>query len=264
MSGFIVNLSSYTSDQVVIQRYMTTKNEKEAARGIWFNAIASMFSTVLFFAIGTGLYTYYASHPVRLDPVMPSMDSIFPTFIVHELPPGVSGLLVAAIFAATMSTIAANMNSCATAITTDFIVRFREISPKQQLRSGQVFTALVGFLATGCALYLAKSDIYSLFDQFQKFLAILTSGLACLFFMGIFTRRINGAAAMGGLVTNYIVCLSLEYSNFSWKPHLLLYAIIGMLSCLVVSSLLAFVWKEPHRDLTNLTLYDLKKDCDQE
>lgn len=263
-SGFIVNLSSYTSDQVVIQRYMSTPDEKAAARGIWFNAVASMFSTVLFFAIGTGLYTYYASRPARFDPLMPTMDSIFPTFIVRELPPGISGLLVAAIFAATMSTIAANMNSCATAITTDFIVRFRDVSQARQLRLGQLFTFLVGIFATGCALYLARANIYSLFDQFQKFLAILTSGLACLFFMGIFTRRIGGIAAMGGLIVNYIVCISLEYSAFSWKPHLLLYAIIGMASCLTTSFLLAAVLKEPRRDLTDLTLYDLDIKKDQE
>ena len=101
--AIIENLSTYTSDQCVIQRYMSVKDEKAAARSIWFNGIFTVFVCLVFYCIGTALWTYYRSHPEMLDPSLPKADSILPFFIVSGLPPALAGLVAAALFAATCS-----------------------------------------------------------------------------------------------------------------------------------------------------------------
>ena len=108
------NISSYTADQAVVQRYMTTPDQKLAARSIWTNAILSIPATLLFFGIGSALFAFYHSHPDKLDPTI-TTDQIFPLFIATEMPVGLAGLIVAGIFAAAQSTVSTSMNSTATA-----------------------------------------------------------------------------------------------------------------------------------------------------
>ena len=87
------------------------------------------------------------------------------------------------------------------------------------------------------ALVLANMDIGSIYDQFLKFLGVLTGGLACLFLMGRFMPFVNGRGAFAGLVANYVVSFSLDLLPLANKPHILLYGAFGMVACLIVSSL---------------------------
>ena len=99
MAGWSSNLFSYTADQTVVQRYLTTQDEQGAARGIWTNAVLSLFATVVFFGVGTALYVYYKAHPAELNPNLDT-DAIFPWFIVTKMPAGLAGLVIAGVFAA--------------------------------------------------------------------------------------------------------------------------------------------------------------------
>ncbi len=110
LGGLANNLISYTSDQTVIQRYLTTKDERSAGKGIMMNGVMSVFISVVFYLIGTGLYTFFKSRPDELSYALSNGDAIFPFFMMSQMPVGVAGLLIAAIFAATMSTIASNIN----------------------------------------------------------------------------------------------------------------------------------------------------------
>lgn len=85
------------------------------------------------------------------------------------------------------------------------------------------------------SLWLANAEIGNIYDQFQRFLGILMGGLGCLFFMGIFMKRVSGFGATCGLVANYIVCFGLDRLTFAGKPHLLLFGLLGMIACLVVA-----------------------------
>lgn len=235
IGGYVECLITYTSDQVVIQRYMTTKNLREAGKSLWLNVPFAALGLVVF-SIGTALFTFYWSNPERLAVTMPKADSILPMFMVNDLPPGVAGLVMAALFAATVTTLAANLNSCATAITSDFFVRLRKATPdRTQVRIGQSLTVLAGLAGMAGALVLANMDIRAVYDQFLKFIGILTSGLACLFMLGIFARRVGSVAALAGLAANYLVCIGLDRMDLPWKPHLLLYGAIGIATCLAVA-----------------------------
>lgn len=239
--GLVANLASYTSDQCVVQRYMTTKDEAGAAKSILFNGVISFLNCLVFFTLGVALWTFYVSNAGLLDVNMPKNDSVFPLFIGNDLPLGVSGLVLAALAAATMSTLSANLNSAASAIVTDFWARLYRSDDRSKLLCGKVSTILTGLLGGGFALVLANMEIYSIYDQFQRFLGILTGGLGCLFLMGIFMKRVNGAGATAGLVANYAVCFTLDQATWAGKPHVLLYGLLGILACLVVAPLVSLL-----------------------
>ena len=206
--GIANNLISYTSDQTVIQRYMTTKDEKSAGRSILVNGFMSVFISVAFYFIGTGLYTFYKTHPQSLDITMQQGDAIFPFFMMSQMPAGIAGLLIAAIFAATMSTISSNINSVSTAFSVDFVQRFRpSIKDAALLRVARWTCIVSGMIGLCIALLMATWDITSLLDYFNTILGLLTSGLGGLFVMAVFLPRIKGWSALTGFIAGEVVVL---------------------------------------------------------
>ena len=263
VQGLISNLSSYTSDQCVIQRYIATPDENATKRSLWFNGCMSVFAQVVFYGIGMALFAFYHTHPEAMDVTMPKGDSVLPIFMATEMPAWLAGLVIAAVFAATISTLSANLSSASTAVVTDFIKRFRPGIPgKAQIRCGQVVTYVVGVVGILAALTLARMESSALFDNFNKYIAMLTAGLTGLFFMGVFMPRIKGMAAVLGLAANYFVCFSCEILHcdvFGLKFHPFLLGGIGLVVCVLVSLVASFVLGEKGKDLAGLTLKTLKK-----
>ena len=252
--GLVSNLNSYTADQCVVQRYITTPDEKAAARSIWFNGILSVISSVIFYLIGTALYTHYCKHPELMDVTMPKSDSIFPTFMAIELHPVVAGLIVASIFAATISTLATNLNSSATSLVTDFIARFRkDMDGDAQVRWGRWLVIVVGVAGVAAALILSVLPSRSLFDVFQNFIGTLTGGLSALFLIGIFMPRVSGLAAMIALVANYAISLGIGFVFPDLHPFT--YGGIGLAVCVLLAWLLSFPFPnaKPTEGLTHFS-----------
>lgn len=238
VGGIVANLASYTSDQCVVQRYMTTRDEAGAAKSILLNGVLSVVNCAVFFVIGVALWTFFASHPEQLGTVLEKNDAVFPVFIANSLPVGFSGLVLAAVAAATMSTLSSNLNSAASAVTTDFYARLVPgATERGKFRCGIVSTVVTGLLGGAFSLVLANAQILSIYDEFQRFLGILTTGLGSLFFMGVFMKRVNGAGALAGLLANYAVTIGLDRLALPGKPHLLLYGALGMAVSLVVAPL---------------------------
>lgn len=249
---------SYASDQSTIQRYMTTENEGKAARSIWLNAIVAIPATILFFSVGTALYVFYAQHPARMAPGLQN-DAVFPLFISRELPAGVAGLLVASIFAAAQSTISTSMNSISTVVVTDWFERLRSAAPsdRTKLMLARLLTVLFGALGTGGALWLAVSDIKSVWDVFLKVLGLAGGALAGLFLLGILSRRANGTGAVCGAIVSVITLFLVQQYT---SVHFLLYAMVGIVSCMFVGYLASLFAPAPEAGrLQNLTIYDLQQ-----
>lgn len=245
IGGFVSNLNSYTSDQCVLQRFMTTKDEKSAVRSILFCIVVTFISGPLLYAIGTGLFTYFSSHPERLDVTLAKNDAVFPVFIATGLPPGVGGLLLASIFAATLTTLAANLNATATALTTDFYLRFKRgpgDRDAQAVACGKTLTLVSGVVTLLLALVFAHIEIHSMQETFYKFLGVLTSGITGLFLLGMFAPRVGGKAAIIGLTVNYVICFTLAFAPLPWKPHLMLYGVAGLTACLIIAPLASLIW----------------------
>lgn len=242
LGGMANNLISYTSDQTVIQRYLTTRDEAAARRSILLNGVMSVVVSVAFFAIGTGLYTFYKTHPAELDFTMAKADTIFPFFMMSQLPAGVAGLLIAAIFAATMSTISSNINSVATAFSIDFYKRFRpSASDRQMLRVARRACIVSGIVGMGIALLMATWNILSLLDFFQEILGLLSSGLGGLFLMGIFFPRIGGRSALVGFVCGVGAVFLTRYLT---DASFLLYGFIGMAVSVIVGLISSCFFRE--------------------
>ena len=257
LGGMANNLISYTSDQTVIQRYLTTKDEGSARRSIMMNGVMSVFISVAFFAIGAGLYTFFKTHPAELDYTMAKADIIFPFFMMSQLPAGVAGLLIAAIFAATMSTISSNINSVATAFSVDFYKRFVPAASDKRMVNVARYTCIIsGLIGMGIALLMATWEILSLLDFFQEILGLLSSGLGGLFLMGIFFPRIGGRSALIGFccgVAAVFLTKNLTETSF------LLYGFIGMAVSVMVAWLCSFVLRE-QQNLKGLTWKTLDKE----
>jgi Na+/proline symporter len=205
------------------------------------NGIMSVFISVSFYVIGTGLYTFYQTHPAELDFTMEKSDAIFPFFMMSQMPAGVAGLLIAAIFAATMSTISSNISSVSTAFSVDFYRRFKvNTTDKQMLRVARLACMISGLLGVGLALLMATWNIYSLLDFFQEILGLLSSGLGGLFLMGIFFPRINARAALSGFVFGILTVFAVKYFT---NLNLLLYGCIGMVVSVVVGYVVSLLQK---------------------
>jgi SSS family transporter len=248
-------LVPYTSDQAVVQRYMTTDSEKKAASSIWFNAVLAIPSTILFFIIGTALFVFYKANPDKLDPSQ-ATDSIFPAYIVQNLPVGIAGLVIAGVFAAAQSTVSGSLNSVVTAIMTDFYGRFGgKAKDAAALRLARVLTALLGAFATVCALVLATLNLASLWDAYSSLVGLAASGLAGLFALGIFTKRASGAGALCGAVASIAV---LAYVQHYTRLHFFLYAATGMLTCFLVGWVCSLVFPSK-KDTNGLTFGTIKK-----
>ena len=239
--GLANNLISYTSDQTVIQRYLTTKDVKSASQGIWMNGLMSVFISVVVYVIGTGLYTFFKTHPAELDFTMTKGDAIFPFFMMSQLPQGLAGLLIAAIFAATMSTISANINSVSTAFSIDFWKRFLPQTDDQRMLTVARWACVVaGCIGVGIAILMATWNIMSLLDYFNTILGLLTSGLGGLFFMGLFLKRINGANALAGFIVGEVVVIYLQFfTPDDVRPSFMLFGLIGMVVSIVTGWLLS-------------------------
>lgn len=237
LGGLANNLVSYTSDQTVIQRYMTTKDEKAASRSILMNGVMSVFVSIAFYVIGTGLYTFYKTHPASLDLTMAKTDAIFPFFMMSQMPAGIAGLLIAAIFAATMSTISSNINSVSTAFSVDFYQRFRPaVSSKHLLRVARYTCVISGAIGVGIALLMCTWNILSLLDYFNTILGLLTSGLCGLFVMGRFFPRIGGKAALTGFVVGTVVV----FMTSAWTDvSFFLYSVIGISVSVLVALIIS-------------------------
>ncbi|MBP3228566.1 MAG: cyclically-permuted mutarotase family protein [Bacteroidaceae bacterium] len=241
LGGLANNLISYTSDQTVIQRYLTTKDEKSAARGILTNGLMSVVVTIAFFTIGTGLYTFFKTHPAAMDITMQKTDAIFPFFMMSQLPAGLAGLLIAAVFSATMSTIASNINSISTAFTVDFWSRFRTVSDAGKLRTARYAGIAAGLLGMFIAILMAMVDIQSLLDYFNTILGLLSGGIGGLFMMGIFFPRVGSRAALTGFVVGTAAVL---WMNFCTPASFLLFGFVSMAVSVVVALLLSLVWPQ--------------------
>ena len=242
IAACFTHLTTYGTDQSMVQRYLTTSSMKEARKSVWTNAILTVPATLIFFFIGTSLYAYYKVYPENLTISIPNGDAIFPWYIFTQLPIGVVGLLISGIFAAAMSTLSGSMNSAATAYIVDIYSRFLHKGDYgNELRAARIATCVIGIISLSFAFLMATWNIASLWDEFNKILGLILGSMGGLFMLGMLTKRANSSGAIIGIIVSIIVQLFVaKFQIF----HLLLYTSSGFISCFFVGYLASLFFKE--------------------
>lgn len=157
-------------DQVSVQRFMATRDVQAARRALATQLSVSTVVQITLALVGFALLGFYSSYPETIPGGMglkESADKLFPQFIAHELPPGISGLVVAAMFAAAMSSIDSGVNSITAVVTTDFLERFN-LQPKTEAR--QVLIARMLALSIGGAVVFGSGYIGHIEEILPRFL----------------------------------------------------------------------------------------------
>ena len=217
LGGFFSQLIVYSTDQSMVQRYLTTKDIQGAKRSIWTSTLVSLSIGWIFFFMGTALYAFYKANPPQLLPAMQSTDAIFPWYIFSQLPDGVNGLLIAGIFAAAMSSLSSSMNSAATAYTVDFHQKFKWKG--DALFVGRVSTFVIGFVGILFALLFATLDVKSIWDEFFKIIGLITGGLGGVFFTGNYQHQSQWNWSVGrSNWKRYYTIFSCKSSACSFSP----------------------------------------------
>lgn len=227
----INTFSSYISSQDVVQRFTTTTDIKELRKMTFGNGFLSIGTTTVIYLIGTALFVFYHQNPQLLQTA--HQDQIFASFIVYQLPIGISGILIAAIYAASQSTLSTGLNSVATSWVLDIQDSFnRQISEEKQTRIAKLVSLSVGIIAIIVSMILANGEIKSAYEWFNSFMGLVLGVLAGIFVLGVITKKATSIGAYAGFFTSAIIVINLKYNHpevTSWS-----YAIISIgVSCII-------------------------------
>jgi SSS family solute:Na+ symporter len=277
--GITMNLQNFGIDQNYVQRYITAKSDKEARKSVWLGGLLYVPVSLLFFFIGTGLFTYYKTHPeemlaakesiaiqklssqgitkdnadysIMLDETKEKLtdkdigDKVFPYFIGAKLPVGFRGLLIAAVFAAAMSTIAASLNASATLLHTDFYKRYlrKDASEKESMLFLYSSTIIWGILGTGVALLLIH--VTSALDAWWTLSGIFSGGMLGLFLLGIICKKAGNPTAVVSVILGILViCILSIFPKQTGNLHSFLIPVFGTAAILFAGILLSGLFKK--------------------
>ena len=242
--GIFMNLQNYGIDQNYVQRYMTAKSTGEAVKGTLFGGLLYIPVSLVFVYIGTALYSYYTAQPGLL-PEGVTGDKVFPYFIVHGLPTGVTGLVIASLFSAGMSTVATSINSSATIFFTDFYRKItgRDVEEKKSHMT-VLYTAssVVGIL--GILIGLAMMKINGVLDAWWKLSSIFSGGMLGLFLLALVQKKPNRTGAIIGVALGLCVIAYMSLPVFGSPLHTYLTIVLGTLTIFLVGFLFAKLFKK--------------------
>ncbi len=239
--GFFANLTSYGTDHTMVQRYLVTPTKKEAQKSIWIGALLTIPSSLIFFFVGTTLFVFYKMNPSALNENFITDDAIFPWYIVTELPTGISGILIAAIFAAAMSSLSSSMNAGAASFNVDILDRFGLGKNEDPMKIARWTTFIIGTLGILFAFFMATFDIKSLWDEFNKILGLILGSLGGVFLLGLMTKKANSKGVVFGIVFSFLIQILISQFQI---VHLLLYSATGVISCFISGYIASLFFKD--------------------
>ena len=269
--GIFINLQNYGIDQNYIQRYIASKSDRDAKRSAFSGGMLYIPVSLMFLFIGTALFAFYRSGagvlPADLQEINRS-DAVFPHFIANELPAGITGLLIASIFAAGMSTISTSYNSTATVLLTDYYKRFFKKSPSEMQSMRMLYISSLVISISGTCIAMAMINVKSALDAWWKLASIFSGGMLGLFLLGVFSRKKNTIAAVIGVIAGLLVILWLSLSNLLLGPaatgnqiHTYLTIVLGTSTIFLVGFLVSVLLKKKTVPIILLGLIMLFSAC---
>jgi SSS family solute:Na+ symporter len=213
IGGTFLTTASHGTDQLIVQRLLAARGQKQAATALVSSGVAILFQFALFLLVGTMLWAYYREPSA----VFGKPDRIYPTFIVTCLPHGISGLLIAAILAAAMSNLSAALNSLSSSAVLDFYLRLRpQTEEKIRMRLSRLATLLWALVLFGLAV-IALHKAGRVVEVGLEIASVAYGALLGAFLLGVVTRRANQRGAMVGMVCGFGVELYLwRWTQVPW------------------------------------------------
>lgn len=226
-------MGSYVSSQDIVQRFTTTTDTKKLNKMMLTNGALSIFIATVFYLIGTGLYVFYKQNAL---PPAAAQDQIFASYIAFELPVGVTGILLAAIYAASQSTLSTGLNSVAASWTLDIQARLtkKELSFEKQTKIGQYVSLAVGIFAIIVSIVLANGGIKSAYEWFNGFMGLVLGILIGTFILGAFTKVANTFGTTLAFIAASVVMVGIKYFAPAGSVSLWSYSLISIAVSLAV------------------------------
>jgi SSS family solute:Na+ symporter len=242
IAGFAFILSDFGADQVTVQRLMSARTDADARKSVWMGALLKFPTMILLIAAGVALWVFYYVHPALLELEPKEYDKIVPFFVVTQFPPGVSGLVVAAIFAAAMSSFDSGLNCLVATLTVDWYERVIRPSgaDRRYLRLAQGLTYVLGLAVTILAIAAYLTGIQSIIDASNKYLGFFGGALLGVFLLGTLTRRASSLPTVLGAIVSVAAIIALDRWQTVAAGYLLHPYLYGFLTC-VVTMLLGYV-----------------------
>ena len=238
LGGTFLTMASHGTDQLLVQRLLTCRNKRESQKALILSGFVVFFQFSLFLTIGVMLYVYYKFYPLTTK--LASNDEIFPTFIVQRLPHGVSGLVIAAIFAAAMSNLSGSLNSLSSSTVLDFykpLLRPRA-SDEDLLKLSRWLTAAWGFVLIGIAI-LARSW-GSVFTTGLTIASLVYGPMLGAFLLGVLTKRANQIGVMTGMAFSLVFMLTVRI-EFATAIAWTWYVLFGTVICFSVGYVVSLI-----------------------
>jgi len=265
-------LTEYSSNQNVIQKYCASKSAREARKAMWICVICSVPTWIFFMFLGTSLYVFYKVMPTPETTAMltgaDKAEKILPYFITHMMPQGMSGLVIAGVLAAAMSSLSSSINAISAVSVVDIYKRHisvgREDSHYVMIAKTLSFAASVVMIVG--AYILARIDSKTLQDTATELAALTSGGLLGLYLLGFITKRADARAIGVGIVFAFGFTCWMAVSKLGWLPEAIPAAIrlpidnyytgiTGNFLMFTVGYLLSSVLSKRQRDLRNLTIW---------
>jgi len=271
---YFAELSAQGTDQLTVQRYLTTSSAKASAKSLWGYAFSSFFIIILLYLMAMALFAFYKQNP-DINPTLhdPNFDlnTLLPHYIIAQLPHGISGLFIAAIIAAVLSTVDSGMNCLATATMNDFHIRLssKKYTDAEHVRWARIWTTIWGVLSTVLAVAVFVTGRENITRTCVSIGGLFAGPLLGIFLLGMLVKRANTVGVTVAAVVSFAITV---WANFWWtRPgpdgqdlHISFVwpVVIGTVLTCVIGICVSLFFPKPTEDkLTGLTFRSyLKKE----
>lgn len=249
IGGTFFMVSQYGVDQAEIQRFLTTSSVRRSQLAVLSSMMVASAVGLLLFLVGAALFVFYSNYPEKGGLAI-NPDRVFPKFIIEELPPGVTGLVIASVFAAAMSTASSVLNSLTTVSLSDVYQRLS--NRPSSVSAARWLTLAFGFFCTVLGMYTDRFG--TILVASSKLINFFGGTLTGVFLLGILVPRANGTGAFLGALVGFagVFLLSLT-TNVSW----MWYGVFSAVLAFTTGGMLSLCFPAPTRENTaGLTLQD--------
>src|SRR5437870_11315892 len=240
IGGAFLTTASHGTDQLIVQRLLAARNQRQSVTALLSSGIAILFQFALFLLVGVMLFAFYHVPSANFG----KADRIYPTFIISEMPHGISGLLIAAILAAAMSNLSAALNSLSSTTIIDFYLRrMPQTDERKRLQLSRLATLFWALLLFGLAV-LSLHKVGRVIEVGLQIASVAYGALLGVFLLGVLTRRANQNGAMVGMLCGFLIELYIWLGTrvpWTW------YVAIGTIVTFVVGYAASIVFQNNQR-----------------